>query len=35
MQNYGKKFEAKFKGDWLKMPQSLCMRLLDVMSGPC
>lgn len=33
MQNYGKKFEAKFKGDWLKMPQSLCMRLLDVMSG--
>lgn len=31
--NYGKKFEEKFKSDWLKLDNSDCVRLKDIMSG--
>lgn len=31
--NYGKKFEKRFEIDWLKIPNSDCVRLKDIMSG--
>lgn len=31
--NYGKKFEEKFKGDFLKLDGSSLDRLYDVMNG--
>ena len=31
--NYGKKFENKFQSDWLKIINSDCIRLKDIMSG--
>ena len=32
-QNYGKQFEQKFKEDFLRIPESTCDRLVDVMTG--
>ena len=32
-QNYGKQFEQKFKEDFLRIPESTCDRLVDVMNG--
>lgn len=31
--NRGKQFEAKFKNDWLKLPNSTIDRLIDIQSG--
>lgn len=31
--NYGKKFEAKFKEDWLKIPNADITRLYDITNG--
>lgn len=31
--NYGKQFEQKFKEDFLRIPESTCDRLVDVMTG--